>query len=197
MQKVSGVDDAVDTGEGVTKMDESVAEQQEMASEIASDVTTRGGSVDKDDIVADETQMAVVAGEATLVMADKAARETTPIMADEISMGMVEETHIGTTHGITPVMVEKVSVGIADEAHVGTGEIVSIMTNEASASMVDKAYVGTAYEITSLVANSNLITIAGSTAEDNHNQDADSVDSEETILAETPTTSNHFICCLT
>ena len=73
MQKVSGVDDAVDTGEGVTKMDESVAEQQEMASEIASDVTTQGGSVDKDDIVADETQMAVVAGEATLVMVDEAA----------------------------------------------------------------------------------------------------------------------------
>ena len=73
LQKVSGNDDAVDTGEGVTEMDESVAEQQKMALEITGDVATRGGSVDKDDIMANEIQMAVVAGEATLVMVDEAA----------------------------------------------------------------------------------------------------------------------------
>jgi hypothetical protein len=155
-----------------------------MALEITGDVATRGGSVDKDDIMADETQMAVVAGEATPVMADEAARETTPIMADEISMGMADEIHIGTARGITPVMVEEVSVGIADEPQVGTGEIVPIMADEASAGMVDKAYVGTAYEITSVVVDSNLIVTAGSTAEDSHDQEVDSVDSEETILAE-------------
>jgi hypothetical protein len=35
-----------------------------------------------------------------------------------------------------------------------------------------------------VVADSNLIVTAGSTAEDSHDQDVDSVDSEETILAE-------------
>uniref|UniRef100_A0A2N9EG59 Aminotransferase-like plant mobile domain-containing protein n=1 Tax=Fagus sylvatica TaxID=28930 RepID=A0A2N9EG59_FAGSY len=187
IKEVSGDDDVVDTGEGVTKMDEGVGEQQEVALEITGDVTIEGISAGKDglsDVMADETQVAVVGGGATLVMADEAARETTPIIADETSIGMVDETHIGMAHGITPVMAEEVSVGIADEAHVGTGEIAPIMVDEASAGMVDQAYVGTAYKITSVVANSNLIIIAGSTAEDSHDQDADSVDSEETILAE-------------
>ncbi len=109
-----------------------------MALETTGDVATRGGSVDKDDIMADKTQMAVVAGEATPIMADGATRETTPIIAGESSTGMADETHIGTARGITPVMVEEVSVGIANEAQVGTGEIAPIMADEASAGMAIK-----------------------------------------------------------
>uniref|UniRef100_A0A2N9F9W3 Aminotransferase-like plant mobile domain-containing protein n=1 Tax=Fagus sylvatica TaxID=28930 RepID=A0A2N9F9W3_FAGSY len=156
IEEVSGDDDTVDAGEGVTGVDEGVAEQQEMVLEITGDVTTEGISAGKDgfgDVVADETQVAVMRDEAALVMADDTA---VPIIPDETPIGMADEAYVDTAHGVTLVMADEVLVGAADEACVGA-EITPIMVDEAS---------------------------VGSAAEDSQDQDADSVDSEETILAE-------------
>ena len=183
MQEVSGEDDAVDTGEGVTEMDEGVAERQEVALEITGDVTTEGTSASKDgsgDVMADETQVAVVGDEATLVMADDV---TAPTIPDGTSIGMADEAYVDTARGITPVMADEILVGTADEACVGA-EITPIMVDEASVGMANVTCVDTAYEITPIVANSNLAIIAGFAAKDSHDQDVDSVHSEETILAE-------------
>ena len=183
MQEISGDDDAVDTGKGMTEMDEGVVERQDMALEITGDVTTEGISASKDglgNVMANETQVAIMEDEATLVMADDVAA---PIIPEETSISMANEAYAGTTHGIVPVTANKAFVGAADEARVGA-EIGLVMPDEASVGMADVTRVDTAYGITLIVENFNLTIIAGSAAEDSHDQDADSVDSEETILAE-------------
>jgi hypothetical protein len=172
LQEISGDDDVVDTSVGMIEMDESVVERQKMALETTGDVTTMDTLVDKGDsgdVMADETLGAVVSDEAILTMADEANHETAPIMADEASVGWTDETRVDTV----------------DVAHVDTArEIVPVMADEASVGMADETCVDTAYEITPVVANSNLTIIAGSAAEDSHDQDANSVDSKETILTE-------------
>uniref|UniRef100_A0A2N9IAP6 Aminotransferase-like plant mobile domain-containing protein n=1 Tax=Fagus sylvatica TaxID=28930 RepID=A0A2N9IAP6_FAGSY len=137
-KELSGDDDVIDTGVEMTEVDEGIVEWEEMALEITGDVTTKD--------------------EATPVMADEAVYETAPIMADEISIGLVGEAHVGTAYGIAPVVADEASAGAVDEACAGTAlEIVPVTTDEAS---------------------------VGFAAEDSHDQDANSVDSEETTLNE-------------
>ena len=95
MQEINGDDDAIDTSIGMTEVDEGVGEGQEITLKTAGDVTMEGNPVDKDgsgDVMANETLVAVMADEATLVMADEAyvgtVHETALVMADETSVGM-------------------------------------------------------------------------------------------------------------
>ena len=137
MQEISGDDDAVDTGVGMIEMDEGVDEGQKIALKTAEDVTMKGNPVDKDgfgDVMVDETLVAIMADETTLVMAN--------------------EAHVGTAHETALVMVDEAFVGMADKAPV----IV----------MVDPC----------------LTIIAEFAAMDSHDQDANSVDLEETTSNE-------------
>ena len=169
MQEISGDDDAVDTGVGMIEMDEGVVKGQKIALKTAEDVTMKGNPVDKDgfgDVMVDETLVAIMADETTLVMANEAhvgtAHETALVMVGEASVGMVDkgthvmvdEAHVGTTHETAPVMADEAFVGMADKAPV----IV----------MVDPC----------------LTIIAEFAAMDSHDQDANSVDSEETTSNE-------------
>ena len=94
-----------------------------------------------------------MSNEAVLAMVGEAVHETTSIMAEEIP----DEIHVSTADEIVPVM--------ADEAFTGTA---------------DRTRVDTAYEVIPVVADFNIAIIVGSVAEDDHDQDVDSIDSEET-----------------
>ena len=158
-------------------MDEGVVEGQEIALKITGDVTTKGNPVDKDgsgDVMADETLVAIVADEATLIMADEAP---VTLMADETSLGMADEAHVGTTHETALVMANEASVGMTDEGTHG-------MADEGTHVMADEAYVGIAHEIAPVIADLNLTIIAESAARDSHDQDVNSIDSEETTSNE-------------
>ena len=190
-QEVSGDDDTVDAGERMTEVDEGVAERQEMVLETTGDVISKDTPVhkgDSGDIIADKTLGTVVSDEAILAMADEAVHETAPIMADEVPVGWTDEAYVDMTdvapvdmaHEIVAVMADKASVGVA---HIGT-KIASVTADEASVGMADVICVDTSCEITPIVVNSNLAIIVGSAVEDSPDQDIDSIDSEETILAE-------------
>ena len=118
MQEISGDNDAIDTGAGMTEVDEGVVEGQEIALKTTGDVTMKGNPVDKDgfgDVMVDETLVVVMAHEATLVMAD--------------------EAHLGTAHETTPVIADEAFVGMADEAPVTVMADPSLTTIAESATM--------------------------------------------------------------
>uniref|UniRef100_A0A2N9HAB7 Aminotransferase-like plant mobile domain-containing protein n=1 Tax=Fagus sylvatica TaxID=28930 RepID=A0A2N9HAB7_FAGSY len=126
-KEISGDDDAIETGPGMTEVDE------------------------------DEAPVTLMADKTSVGMVDEGPR----VMADE--------AYVGTAYETAPVMADEASIGMADEGtHV----------------MADEAYVGIVHEIAPIIADLNLTIIAESAAKDSHDQDANSVDSEETTSNE-------------
>jgi hypothetical protein len=151
-----------------TEANEDVAERQEMVLETTDEVITKdtpiGGS-DSGGTMADETLGVTVSDEAILVMVGEAIHEAISITAEEAP----DVTHVSA-----------VDVADIDKAF----EIIPVMEDETFAGMVDETRVDAAYEVISVVADFNIAIVVGSVAEDDHDQDVDSVDSEETTSDE-------------
>ena len=168
LQEVSGDDDIVDAGVETAEVNEGIVERREVALESTDEVVTKDSPVDGSDsggAMADETLGITVLDEVVLVMADEAVRETTSIMAEEVP----GEIHISMA-----------DVACVDKAY----EIAPVMADEALTGMADGTRVDTVHEVILVVANFNIAIIVGSAAKDDHDQDVNSVDSEETISDE-------------
>jgi hypothetical protein len=165
LQEVSGDDAIVDAGVGMTKVNKGIVERQEVALKSTDDVAAKDSPIDwtdSDDAMADETLGVTVPDEAVLVMAEEAIQSTTSIMAvevpGEIPVSVADTVRAEETHEIAPVMADETLTGMADETCIST-----------------------IHEVIPVVANFNIVVIVGSAAKDGHDQDIDSVDSEETV----------------
>jgi hypothetical protein len=168
LQEVSGDDDIVDAGVETAEVNEGIVERREVALESTDEVVAKDSPADGSDsggTMADETLGVTVSNEAVLAMAGEAVQETTSIMAEEVP----DEIHVS--------MADVVCV---DKAY----EIAPAMADEAFTGIADGTRVDTAHEVIPVVANFNIAIIVGFAAEDDHDQDVDSVDSEETISDE-------------
>ena len=193
LQEVSGDDDIVNTSVEVDEVNEGVVEKQEVALESTGEVIAKDSPVDgsdSGDAMADKTLGVTVPDEAVLVMADEAVQVTTSIMAEEVpgSSSIMAEEVPGSTSimaeevlGSTSIMAEEVPGGIHVSEAYG---IASVMVDEALTGMAEGTRFDAAHEVITVVANFNIAIIVGSAAEDDHDQDVASVDSEETILDE-------------
>ena len=167
----------MDTGVEVAEVNEGVVERREVALESTGEVVAKDSPVDgsaSGDAMADETLGVTVSDEAVLVTADDTLGVT---VSDEAVLVMADEAVQATTS----IMAEEVLGGIHVSEAYG---IALVMADEALTGMAEGTRFDAAHEVITVVANFNIAIIVGSAAEDDHDQDVTSVDSEETISDE-------------